>query len=94
MASPTNRICSAPQEGTAPRTLSFTLRVSETGELPILSLTATGAGDAFAALVASPPAWMFSRDWDAVRLTIRGVDNPNENVSVQFNTDPGIIILR
>lgn len=94
LSSQTNRVCSAPQEGAATRTLSFTLRVFETGEPHALSLSATGAGDAFAALVATPPAWMFSRSWDTVRLTIRGVDNPDENVSVQFNTDPGVIIMR
>ena len=85
---------SATLEEAATRTLFFTLRVSETGAPHSLALSAAGAGDAFAALVASPPAWMFSRDWDAVRLTVRGVDEQAENVSVQFNADPWVLIMR
>ena len=57
-------------------------------------LSAAGAEDAFASLVVTPPAWMFSRDWDAVRLTVRGVDEQAENVSVQFNADPWVLIMR
>ena len=94
LASSTNRVCSATLEGAATRTLAFTLRVSDSGEPHSLALSATGAGDAFAALVANPPAWMFSRSWDTVRLTVRGVDEQAESVSVQFNTDPGVIIMR
>ena len=94
LSSPTNRICSAILEGAATRTLAFTLRVSETGAPHSLTLSATGAGDAFASLVTFPPAWMFSRSWDTVRLTVRGVDEQAESVSVQFNTDPWVLIMR
>ena len=69
----------------------------ESGVCPALRVDVvdtTGAGDAFAALVAEPPDWMFSRNWDTVRLTIRGVDDPDENVSVQFNADPWVLIMR
>ena len=59
-----------------------------------LSLSADGAGDAFAALAASPPDWMFSRAWDAARLTVRGVDEAGEGVSVRLGADPWMLILR
>ena len=94
IASATNRIESAPETNSASRNLSFQLRLTETGQPHRLTLTATGAGDAFASLVANPPDWMFSRDWNAVRLTIRGADDPAEAVSVKFNTDPWVLIMR
>lgn len=94
IASATNRIESAPATNSASRSLSFQLRLTEEGQPHRLTLTATGAGDAFASLVANPPGWMFSRDWNAVRLTIRGADDPAEAVSVKFNTDPWILIMR
>ncbi len=59
-----------------------------------LSLSADGAGDVFAALVASPPDWMFSWAWDAARLTVRGVDEAGEGVSVRLGADPWMLILR
>ncbi len=31
---------------------------------------------------------------NAVRLTIRGADDPAEAVSVKFNTDPWVLIMR
>ena len=94
IASATNRIESAPATNSASRNLSFQLRLTEEGQPHRLTLTATGAGDAFASLVANPPDWMFSREWDAVRLTIRGADDPAEAVSVKFNTDPWVLIMK
>ena len=94
IASVTNRIESAAMTNAANQSLSFQLRLTEDGEPHRLTLTASGAGNAFAALVADPPDWMFSRSWDAVRLTIRGVGDPAEAVSVQFNADPWVLIMR
>ena len=94
IASATNRIESAPATNSASRSLSFQLRLTEAGQPHRLTLTATGAGDAFASLVADPPGWMFSRNWNAVRLTIRGSDDPAEAVSIKFNTDPWVLIMR
>ncbi len=94
VASATNRICSVQQECTARRSLSFTLHISENGVPRTLSLSADGAGNAFSAIIASPPTWMFSREWDAVRLTVRGVDEADEATSVRFGPNPAFIILR
>ena len=94
VASATNRMCSVQQEGAARRSFSFTLHLSEEGAPHSLSLSANGAETAFASLVASSPAWMFSREWDAVRLTVRGVGEVDEVATVRFGPNPVFIILR
>ena len=94
IASATNRIESATVTNSASRSLSFQLRLSEDGEPHRLTIAATGAGEAFSTLASNPPDWMFSRDWNAVRLTIRGADDPAEAVSVKFNTDPWVLIMK
>ena len=94
VASATNRICSVQQEGAARRSLSFTLHLSEDGDPHSLSLTADGTENAFPSLIASPPAWMFSREWDAVRLTVRGMDEAGEGATIRFGPNPAFIILR
>ena len=93
-ASATNRICSAFLEGAARRSLSLTLHVSENGVPRALSLSADGARNAFSAIINLPPAWMFSSEWDAIRLTARGVCDSVENASVRFGPNPAFIILR
>ena len=94
VASATNRICSLQQEGAARRSLSFALYLSKEGAPHTLSLSADGTETAFPSLIASPPTWMFSREWDAVRLTVRGVDAADEVASVRFGPNPAMIILR
>ena len=94
ITSATNRIESAPATNSASRSLSFQLRLSEDSEPHRLTIAATGAGDAFSALASNPPDWMFSRNWNTVRLTIRGADDPAEAVSVKFNTDPWVLIMK
>ncbi len=94
IASVTNRVQSAALTNATSRSLSFQLRLTEDGEPHRLTIAATDAADAFASLAANPPGWMFSRDWNAVRLTIRGADDPVEAVSVKFNTDPWVLIMK
>ena len=94
VASATNRIYSLQQEGAALRSLSFALHLSEDGAPRSLSLTATGTETAFPSLSASPPTWMFSREWNAVRLTVRGVGEADESASIRFGPNPVFIILR
>ena len=93
-ASATNRVESAAVEGSGSRSLSFQLRLTDNGEPLRLSLSASGAKEAFPALMETPSDWMFSRGWDTARLTIRGVDNPAEDVSVRFSAHPWIILFR
>ena len=81
-ASPSNRVESAMATNAAHRNPSFQLRLSEEGRPRRLTFAGTDAGDAFAALVADPPGWMFSREWDAVRLGWawrRGLGRPSRS---------------
>ena len=94
LASPTNRIRSTAFEQAAARSLSFQLRVREDGSPVSLVVSDAIAGGLFPDLTNAPPAWLFSRDWDTVRLTVRGTDERDENLSVRLDTDAGVLILR
>jgi hypothetical protein len=94
LASPTNRVTSAAQDGTARRNLSFSIRVSEEGVPTRFTVSADGLGDAFATLTNAPPLWLFSRDWDAVRVTANGVDATAEAVGIRLDNDPWLFIAR
>ena len=93
-ASPTNRLRSAATNDAAQRTLSFKLRVREDGSPVSLSVGDDDVPDPFSDVTAAPPAWLFSRAWNAVRLTVRGTDERNESLSVRLDTDAGVLILR
>jgi hypothetical protein len=67
---PTNRIAATVQEGDSRRSLSFSVRVSADGVPTRFSIS----DDAFASLTNAPPTWLFSSDWDAVRVTSGGLD--------------------
>ena len=94
LASPTNRLRSSVTNGAAQRTLSFKLRVREDGSPVSLSVGDDDVPDPFSDVTAAPPAWLFSRDWDVVRLAVRGTDERDESLSVRLDTDAGVLILR
>ena len=48
----------------------------------------------FASLADAPPPWLFSRGWDAVRLTVRGTDPRDEAAALRLDADAGVLILR
>ena len=94
LASPTNRVRSAAFAEAASRSLTFQLRVRENGSPVSLAVSDANAGGLFPDLANAPPAWLFSQDWDTVRLTVRGTDERDESLSVRLDTDAGILILR
>ena len=94
IASPTNRFATIVLEGTARRNLSFSLRIKDDGTPLHFSVVANGIGDAFAPLTASPLPWLFSRDWDAVRVTVNGMDASAEALSIRLDNDPWLFIAR
>ncbi len=94
VASPTNRIATAALVGAARRSLSFSVRMSEEGAPTRLTVSANGLGDAFASLTSTPPPWLFSRDWNVVRVTANGVDATAEAVSIRLDNDPWLFIAR
>lgn len=94
LASPTNRVRSPVFAESAERTLSFRLRVREDGSPVSLSVGDDDVPDPFSDVTSAPPDWLFSRDWDVVRLTVRGTDERDESLSVRLDTDAGVLILR
>ena len=94
IASPTNRIATTGQGVAERRSLSFSVRVSEEGVPTRLTVSADGIGDAFASLANAPPTWLFSCDWDAVRVSANGVDATMEAVSIRLDNDPWLFIAR
>ena len=92
--SPTNRITSTMPNGTMRRNLSFSVRVSEEGAPSRFTVSGDGLGAAFASLTNAPPPWLFSRDWDTVRVTANGVDATAEAVSIRLDNDPWLFIAR
>ena len=94
LASPTNRVRSVAFAEAASRSLAFQLRVREDGSPVSLSVADSIAGGLFSDVTNAPPAWLFSRSWDTVRLTVRGTDERDEVLSVRLDTDAGIMILR
>ena len=94
VASPTNRVLSVAFAEAASRSLAFQLRVRGDGSPVSLSVADSIAGELFPDLTNAPPAWLFSRSWDTVRLTVRGTDERDEVLSARLDTDAGILILR
>lgn len=93
LASPTNCVLSAESETSAQRTLDFFLRVREDGTPFSLAVSDGSAQPLFSETSAALPDWLFSRSWDAVRLTVRGTDERNETLSVRLDTDAGMLII-
>ena len=87
---PTNRIAATVQEGDSRRSLSFSVRVSADGTPSRFSIS----DDAFASFTNAPPTWLFSRDWDAVRVTSSGMDATAEAVGIRLDNDPWLFIAR
>ena len=84
----TNRLEVAVAESPSPALFELSLRVDERGT-PV----AWSCG-AFTNLPARPPSWLFSREWDAVRLAVRGFGPRDELVSVRLDADASVMILR
>ena len=59
------------------------------------SLSATANGrTAFAALAAHPPRFLYSPEWDMVRVACRGMDSPNPVISGSIENIPLAIRIR
>ena len=93
LASPTNRLRSAEFDLPAERTLVFDLRVREDGSPVSLAVSDAAAGGLFAGVTNAPPGWLFSREWDAVRLDVRGTDGRNESLSVRLDADETVFVI-
>ena len=84
----TNRFEAMVADPPSPARFELSLRVDERGT------TVAWSCGAFTNLPARPPSWLFSREWDAVRLAVRGFGPRDELVSVRLDADASVMILR
>lgn len=77
------------------REISFIVYLDSNGYPRHLDTFADGVPISFAGLDgSSPPEWLFSKTWNMLKITARGVDVHNEHVSIKLNTDPVVFLLR
>ncbi len=91
-----NRFTATPSENMGlRREISFTVHLESNDSPDRLDTFGNGIPITFAGLDdASPPEWMFSKTWNMLKVTARGVDRHNDHVSVRLNIDPVIFLLR
>jgi hypothetical protein len=92
VASPTNRIDGADIPDAAHRELSLEIRSVRDGRPREWRISTSGGG--FVALPAEPPPWAFSRNWTHLRLTMRGVDACDPELSVRLSADGVVMFAR
>ena len=73
--------------------LSWRLNFSSDGVPKSLATSVSGTG-VFAALAEHPPQFLFSKDWNMVRVTCRGIESPHPSLSGSFANHPFVIRLR
>ncbi len=73
-----------------PVSLSWMLIFSSAGVPKSLTTSVSGTG-VFAALAEHPPQFLFSKDWNMVRVTCRGIESPHPSLSGSFANHPFII---
>ncbi len=77
------------------REISFIVYLDSNGFPRHLDTFADGVPISFAGLDgSSPPEWLFSKTWNMLKITARGVDVHNDHVSIKLNTDPVVFLLR
>ena len=82
-----------PMTNSPAKSVSWNLRLARDATPRRLTLTENGR-PLFPALSADPPAWLYRREWNAVRVTARGVDRPEEALSIAVLPDSFILRLR
>ena len=73
--------------------LSWNIRLSSTGVPRTAAFNGNGA-PLFADVAAMHPNWLYSRSWNMLRLTGRGLDASGESFEVSILSDGFTIILR
>jgi len=91
-----NRFTATPSENMGlRREIGFTVHLESNDSPCRLDTFDNGIPITFAGLDdASPPEWLFSKAWNVLKVTARGVDRHNDHVSVRLNIDPVIFLLR
>ena len=94
--SATNRFTAAPSGSSARKELSFQMSLGADGLPRKLELADGTSPLAFTGLNLSPapPAWMFSKDWNLLKVVARGIDEQNEQITVVLSNDAVMLLLR
>ena len=95
-ADATNRFTAAPAGTETRKELSFLMTLGADGLPRALELTDGTTPLAFAGIDLSPPppAWMFSKDWNLLKVVARGTDEQNEQITVVLSNDAVMLLLR
>ena len=76
-----------------PTSLSWSLKFSP-AEVPKSLATSVSGTGVFAALAEHPPQFLFSPEWDTMRVTCRGLDAPNPRIDCSARNIPLVIRIR
>ena len=92
----TNRFTSPPAGSEMRKVLSFQMSLNNDGTPRTLEVSDGNTSLAFSDLTFSPvpPAWMFAKAWNMLKVTARGVDMQNEQISVNLSNDAIMLLLR
>ena len=95
-ADSTNRFTAAPAGTETRKELRLQMNLGADGLPRALELTDGTSPLAFTDLNLSPapPAWMFSKDWDLLKVVARGTDEQNEQITVVLSNDAVMLLLR
>ena len=92
----TNRFTSSPAGSETRKELSFQMTLGADGLPRTLKFADGTIPLVFSGLdhLSAPPAWMYSKDWNLLKATARGVDEQNEQIAVKLSNDAVILLLR
>ncbi len=92
----TNRLTAQPVNSSTRKELTFCMSLEADGlprtlEFEDGNTTLTFSG---LTLLPVPPAWLYSKDWNLLKVTARGTDAQNEQITVKLSNDAVILLLR
>ena len=92
----TNRFTAAPAGSGLRREISFQMSLGEDGLPRTLELKDGSTPLVFSGLgiLPTPPAWMYSKSWNLLKVTARGTDAQNEQITVTLSNDAVVLLLR
>jgi len=92
----TNRFTAAPAGTETRKELRLQMSLGADGLPRKLELADGTSPLAFTGLNLSPapPAWMFSKDWNLLKVVARGIDEQNEQITVVLSNDAVMLLLR
>lgn len=92
----TNRFTASPTDPSTRKELTLRMRLGADGVPRTVELTEGNTPLAFSgsSFLPVPPAWMYSKDWNRLKIIARGTDARNERIMVQLTNDAFLLLLR